>query len=624
MPPKIDILRAAGEKVVMLGNEAIARGALEAGIGFFAYYPGTPSSEVGDAICSVSKKLGFHAEISTNEKVAFEAAAGAAMAGVRAMTSAKHFGLNVMSDSVGPVVYNGVQAGLVLVIADDPHGWSSAQSEQDTRWYGRVFDLPILEPSNPQEAKEFTKLAFKISEEFGIPVMLHTTTKVNHAIGTVKFGTIGKIKTSGEYKKLPEQYFSLSPGLQRQHALVLKKLEGIEKKYDKINLIGGKKASKTGIITSGVCYEFLLENNFDKYAKIAKLNLVYPFPKKFVKKFLKGLKRVFIVEQLEPFIEQFVKEIVADNRMNIEIHGKDIIPRVDELETDVIYSKLAPFFKLKVQNWKALDKAYNSMKIPIRRPALCPGCPHRSTFYATNKVFGHDVPYPGDIGCYILGIFEPFKTQDYYISMGGGVGTAHGISKTTKQRPVVFIGDSTFFHAGIPQIINMHWNKSNSIIIVLDNDVTAMTGQQPHPGTGLNIQHEPAPKIMIEDVLKAIGIENIEIASTWNNAALQEALKKVASSPKLGVVIARGPCRLLMRRQVLSQGRDFVKYWIDPEKCTRCGECIDHFACPAIHRKIDNSLYWIDPHMCWGCSVCAQICPAKAISVKKNEQNKQL
>ncbi|MFH7835893.1 MAG: indolepyruvate ferredoxin oxidoreductase subunit alpha, partial [Candidatus Aenigmatarchaeota archaeon] len=608
------------KKIVLLGNEAIARGALEAGVGLVACYPGTPSSEIGNALASIAKDAKIYFEWSTNEKVAFEVAAGAAFCGVKALTAVKHFGLNVALDSLLPVVYTGVNAGLVYVVADDPHGWSSAQSEQDTRWVGRMGNIPMLEPSNPQEAKDFTIEAFKLSEKYQIPVILHTTTKVNHAIGTVELKNIPKnIKTKGNFEKNFEKYYNITPGIQKQHENVLKKLEEIEKEYENFNIETGKENSKIGIITSGVCYEYLMEKEIYNYAKIAKLNIIYPFPKKFISKFIKNLDVVIVVEQLEPFIEEYVRQIAKDVNPKLKIYGKDLFPRIDELETDLIYSKIAPILNIKIKDWNKEDELIKKMKIPTRKPALCPGCPHRSTFFAIREIVDKDTPMPGDIGCYILGIYEPFKTQDFDISMGASTGFAHGFYKVGAKRPVVFIGDSTFFHAAIPGIINMKYNNSAPIVIILDNSITAMTGHQPNPGTGIN-SFGPTDKIKIEDIVKAIGIKNVEIANTWNQKELQEKMKKLWKSNELGVLIARGECRLLMRRRILSQGKDFVKFQINQEKCTKCGICIDKFACPAIQRDENGKKYWIDTSLCWGCSVCSQICPAKAIKAFQGER----
>ena len=613
----VKYLLEENKKSVLLANEAIARGAIEAGLGFSSCYPGTPSSEIPIALAEMSKEVGFHFEWSVNEKVAFESCAAAAMCGVRSLNAVKHFGLNVALDSVLPIAYFGTKGGFVIVVADDPHGWSSAQSEQDSRHCGVMAKIPMIEPSDPQEAKDFTIKAFELSEKYEIPVILHTTTKVNHTIGTVQLGQLPKqIKTKGEFEHDRERYNNITPGLQKLHTKILEKLNVIEKEYDSFNKIVGKKNSKIGIITSGVCYQFLMEMGVEKHAQIAKLNIIYPFPKKFVSKFIKKLKTVIVVEQLDPFLERFVKEVALETNPKLKIYGKNILPQVDELESDLIYSKIAPILGLKVPNWSKEDKIYSKFNIPTRMPVMCPGCPHRSSFYAVRKVVPEDTPMPGDVGCYILGILPPMFTQEFCISMGASAGIAHGFCKVGTKRPLIFMGDSTFFHSGMPPLVNLRFNETAPIVVILDNSWTAMTGQQPNPGSGRNQYGDITEKVSIEEIVKAMGIKNIEVVNTWSQKDLQEKLKKLWSSPELGVLISRGECRLMMRRRLWSQGRDFTKFQIDMKKCTACGECIDKFACPAIQRSEDGKKYWIEPALCWGCSICSQLCPPKAISAQ--------
>jgi indolepyruvate ferredoxin oxidoreductase alpha subunit len=445
-----EVLEKEGKKVVLLGNEAIARGALEAGVGFSACYPGTPSSEVPMTLSDVAQETKtFYFEWSTNEKVAFEACAGAAYSGVRSLSAMKHFGFNVASDSIFPVVFTGVRGGLVLVVADDPLGHSSAQSEQDTRFYARMGKIPTLEPSDAQEAKDLTKLAFEISEKYEVPVILRTTTMVSHSAGTVKLGRIRKPKTRGKFIKDFERYYNIRPNLQRLHSKLIEKLDQIEKEYGtKLNRVEGK--GKTGIITSGVSYQYVKELGLLKGVKIGKLTLTHPISKRFVADFLKGLKTVVVVEELEPVVENFVRGVAKDVNPKVKIYGKDVLPRVGEYTPDIVLEALAPIVGIKKPDFREHEKRLKGIKIPVRKPVMCPGCPHRSTFYAVKKVLGEDVVWAGDIGCYVLGIFEPFEMQDFVISMGASMGVTHGIEKVSDQRTVIFIGDSTFFHAGMP------------------------------------------------------------------------------------------------------------------------------------------------------------------------------
>ena len=628
----MDVLEEPGKTVVLLGNEAIVRGALEAGVGFVASYPGTPSSEVPITFSRVANKVGFYFEYSSNEKVAFDAAAGAAWSGVKAMTSQKHFGLNVTADSVPPVAMTGVRAGLVVMVADDPSGWSSAQSEQDTRYYARMFKMPMLEPSNPQECKDFTKLAFDISEEFQVPVFLRTTTKISHSIGTVKLGKMKKPKTRGRFQKDPKRFYNLRPHLQELHDRLNKKLDQIEKKYGlKLNTVTSGEGNK-GIITSGVCFEYakeaLLELGVDP--PIAKISLTHPISKDFVRDFVKNKEAVLILEELEPVLENFVKQTAKEVNPNLVVHGKDLLPRYGEynLETVIpVFEKI--FGKKAIINFNDHKKkvASASNGLPPRKPVLCPGCPHRSTFYAVRTVFGDETIYAGDIGCYILGIFEPINMQDFVVSMGASIGVSHGISVVSDQDVVAFIGDSTFFHAGMPPTLNCRFNIAGKkpLIVVLDNAITAMTGHQPHPGSGFTGMGEKVEPVKIEDIVKALGVE-AKVANAFNQKQLIKNLQELKNMKGPKALVSRGECRLLTRRRFRTKGRTLPVFEIDQKKCTRCGICVNDFACPAIVKATvepeGEPEYSINPDMCLGCAVYMQICSEGAIHILKKRGEK--
>ena len=616
----MDVLEESGKKVVLLGNEAIVRGALEAGVGFVAAYPGTPSSEIPITFSRIAKKVGLYFEYSSNEKVAFEAAAGAAWSGVRALVSQKQFGLNVAADSIMPVAYTGVKAGFVIMVADDPEGWSSAQSEQDTRFYAKMFRMPMIEPSNPQECLEYTKIAFEISEKYQIPVFLRTTTKVSHSIGTVKLGELRKPNTKGKFIKDPDRYYNIRPHLQILHNRLDKKIEEIEEEYGyKLNKIFPGEGN-IGIIASGVSFEYVKEalQELELNPPIAKIGLVHPISKSFISDFIKDKEIVLVLEELEPFIEEFVKQIAKDANAKIIIHGKDILPRSGEYNLEIIISALEKIFNKKFSiNFKNHKEMVNlALKdIPPRKPVLCPGCPHRSTFYAVKKVYGKDTIYAGDIGCYVLGVYEPFNMQDYVISMGASIGIAHGISIVSDQEIVAFIGDSTFFHASIPAIINCKFNNSRApLVVILDNTITAMTGHQPHPGSGFTGMGDKVEPIKIEEIIKAIGAE-MRIANSFNQKQLIQALQELRKFNGLKVLISRGECRLLTTRKFREKGIEIPKFQIDKGKCTKCDICIRDFACPAIMKTIKNEevIYYIDLDICTGCGVCMQICPEGAI-----------
>jgi len=628
---KTEVLEKKGKKAVLLGNEAIVRGALEAGVGFASAYPGTPSSEVPIVFSHIAKKASVYFEYSSNEKVAFETAAGAAWCGVKAITSMKHFGLNVASDSVLPVAYTGVNAGLVVMVADDPGGFSSAQSEQDTRYYARMARMPMLEPSNPQECKEYTKAAFELSEKYKIPVFLRTTTKVSHSIGTVKLGALKKPRTKGVFKKDMAKYYNIKPRLQELHKKIDKKLAEIEQTQTSLNkTFPGK--GKTGIITTGVSFEYCREamQKLGLNLPVAKIGMSNPLSKKFISDFIKDKKAVLVLEELEPIIEAFVNQTAKEINPKLTVHGKDLLPRYGEYNTGIVLPAFEKIFKKKTGiNFKQhKKKVYKALKgLPPRKPVFCPGCPHRSTFYAVKEVYGKKPVFAGDIGCYVLGIFEPYNMQDFCISMGASLGLSHGITKVSDQEVIVFIGDSTFFHASMPALANFRFNDEKApLVIVMDNDITAMTGHQPHPGSGFTGMGKKTKPIKIEDVAESLGAK-VKVASAFSQKSLTKALKELKAMKGLRILVSKGECRLLTKRKYRKEGKKIIKFRIDQTKCKKCGACTDKFACPAISeiRKPGKEvIYQIDPDICLGCSVCSQICPYGAIvPIKEKKTGKK-
>jgi indolepyruvate ferredoxin oxidoreductase alpha subunit len=547
----MDLLKKNGEKVVLLGNEAIARGAIEAGVGLVSCYPGTPSSEVGVSLAALAKKRGFYFEWATNEKVATEVAASASFCGVKSLTAMKSFGMNVASDSFLPLAYTGVKGGMVVVVADDPMGHSSAQSEQDSRYYSMMGNFPMLEPSNPQECKDFTIKAFEISKKFNIPVILRTTTMVSHSTGTVVLGKIKKSSTKGKFVKNKDTYFSLHPHLQELHKRVLNKINLIEKEYEKLNKIEGK--GKIGIITNGVSYNYVKEIS-PKNVKIAKLSLTNPISKKFVTMFLKGLKKAIVVEELDPVIEKFVKETAFESKSKTKIYGKNIFPRIGEFTPEIVLKGLLKTgIKLPAPNFRNHEKNISKIKIPSRKPVFCNGCPHNFTYKAVKEALGNDIVWAGDIGCYSIGILDPYNMQDFIISMGASQGMAHGIKKASKQKVVAFIGDSTFFHAGISGLTNILYNHSNPLIIIMDNSITAMTGHEPNPGTGFDSRWNKTPPMKIEDVVKGMGIKNMKIIDPINKKEMIATVKKFITKKEPSVIISRRICAIFLQK-ALKQG----------------------------------------------------------------------
>ena len=541
------LLNKPGKKIILLGNEAIVRGALEAGVNFVSTYPGTPASEIGDTFFKIAKKAGVYFEYSTNEKVALEAGIGASFSGLKTLVAMKDFGLNVCLDALLPFIYTGAKGPTVIVVADDPSCHSSAQSEENTRGLSLLAHIPTLEPSDPQECKDFLKLGFQISEKFKIPVMIRTTTRVAHQKMPVKLEKFRRdTLPKGKFVKDPKRFVTMPPRVLGMKKELLEKIEKIQEfsEKNKINSIFRGSASESlGIITSGISFlyvmEVLKELNLD--LPVLKLGFFYPLPEKKIKSFIKNFKKVLIVEELDPYLEKEIERLAKEVNCNLRVTGKELIPEVGELKPEIITLAIAKFANkklkienlLKIENWK--------LKIPKRFPQLCPGCPYWFVFSAVKKAVNtKKVIFGGDIGCYMLFGLPPLNIQDYLFCMGSSVGIAHGIKKVTGQKLITFIGDSTFFHAGIPALINTVFNKSNPLIIILDNQTTAMTGHQPHPG---------APKdknpIKIEDIVKACGVKNLKVIDPINQTEFTNTVKDFLNKKEVSVIVARRPCKFV-------------------------------------------------------------------------------
>lgn len=623
-----------GEKVLLLGNQAIARGALEANIAVYAAYPGTPSSELTDTMAIVAKKAGVYMEYSTNEKVAFETALAAAWSGLRAMTAMKHVGLNVAADTFMSAVGMGVEGGFVIMVADDPSMWSS-QNEQDTRVYAKFANVPVLEPSDPHEAKEMTKYAFELSEKFKHFVILRTTTRTSHARGDVILGELPEeIKTGkrkfGEFKKDPSRFVDVPANARKFHPIILEKIEKIREELNDcpFNWIEGKEDAKVGIIAPGLSYAYVKEALHwlgVEDVKVLKLGTPFPVPYGLLEKFFDGLEKVLIVEELEPVVEEQVKTWAYDRGIRIPIHGKDLVPRVYEMTTRRAVEAIAKFLGIPTPvNYEELDAKYKKALeiVPPRPPSLCPACPHRNSFFAIKKATHSKGIYPSDIGCYTLGLLPPLNAVDTTVAMGASIGIAHGLSvalngslaeeerKTGKEKKVIVatIGDSTFYHTGLPALANAIYNRSNVLVVVLDNLVTAMTGDQPNPSTG-QTPHGEGRRIPIEDVAKAMGADFVAVVDPYDIKATYETIKKALEVDGVSVVVARQICALYRIGQMRRKGEKWPIYYVDEEKCTGCKICINAYGCPAIYWDEEKKQARIEPTMCWGCGGCAQICP---------------
>ena len=614
-----DILeKKKDEKLFLLGNEAAVRGALEAGITFTSTYPGTPSSEIGNVLAKIAKKAGVYFEFSVNEKVALEVSAAAAASGLRSFVFMKHVGLNVAADAFMSTAYTGVRGGMIILSADDP-SMHSSQNEQDNRLFAQMAGVPVLEPANPQEVKDLMHYGVEISEQFQIPVLMRTTTRVSHMRAIVKLGDIKKKNKEGFFEK-EENRFNIAPAFARKlRKSLVEKLQQIEEVANNsmVNQIVKECDSKTGVITSGAPYNYVIDvvNENNLQVNILKLGLSYPFPRGLVRKFLDGLERVIIVEEVEPFIEKEVLALIGKEYKKIKVHGKldDTFPRIYEYNPDIIAESIAKVinFNLPEQIDKNID-----IKPPFRPPVLCPGCPHRSSIYAIKKAVNslkirdEDVIYSNDIGCYTLAMQPPYNMADYCICMGSSIGIGSGMAKATKQKVISLIGDSTFFHAGIPPLINAVHNRANIMVVVLDNRITAMTGGQPNPSIPLDGWGEETPVISIEELAKATGAGYVAVINPGNIKKATEIFKEALQYKGVSVVISRSPCIMLKSKEKRPNFR------INQEKCTRCQICLKQFNCPAIYKKDDGSIH-INELLCTGCGVCVQVCPQKAIEVKK-------
>jgi indolepyruvate ferredoxin oxidoreductase alpha subunit len=576
-------------KTLLSGNQAVARGAWEAGCHVAAAYPGTPSTEILENIISYPE---IYAEWAVNEKVALEVVAGACFAGARALTAMKHVGLNVAADPMFTMGYSGVTGGLVIVSADDPGLWSS-QNEQDNRHYGRHAKIPILEPTDSHEALLFTKLSFDISEKFDTPVILRLTTRICHSTTVVELGERKEYTIRG-YSKDIKKRLVLPAHARILHTIVEERFKNLAT-YSEVfpyNTIEWNKKT-VGVITSGISYQYAKEVFPD--ASFLKLSFTHPIPVNLIKKFAKGLKKIIVVEEGDPLLENEIKAL------GIKVIGKEEIPLCGELTPEVLRESFS-------KNPKPKKKAQD---VPPRPPVLCPGCPHRGVFYIINKL---KLVATGDIGCYTLGALPPLNAMDTCVCMGASVTNAHGMEKALgrefSKKLVAVIGDSTFFHSGITGLANAVYNKGNLNLVILDNFTTAMTGHQPHPGTGKLARGEPGKRIPPEDIARGCGVEFVKVVDPNDLQKTEDTIKEALDYDGVTVVIFRHPCALLVKPK--------PSYKIDPELCNGCRLCL-FIGCPAISlhfpEEREKSLAVIDDALCTGCGLCAQICNRNAIEL---------
>lgn len=574
------------EVKIMLGNEAIARGAYEAGVKVSAAYPGTPSTEISE---NVVKYPEIYAEWSPNEKVAMEVAIGASISGVRSMASMKHVGVNVASDPLYTVSYSGVNGGLVLVAADDP-GLYSSQNEQDTRCVARAAMVPVLEPSDSQEAKDFVKYAFDLSEKYDTPVIVRTTTRLAHSQGPVTLEE-RNVPEDVVYQRNPAKFVMMPGNAKGRHVFVEKRLNAMaEDGYDmSVNRVE-MNDTKIGFITSGIAYQYVKEACPD--ASVLKLGLVHPLPRKLIEEFAAKVETLYIFEELEPVFEEQIKS------WGIKCIGKEIFTVQGEYSANMIRKAvLKENLELKA-----------AAQVPARPPILCPGCPHRSVYSVLNKLKIHAA---GDIGCYTLGAVAPLSVVDTTICMGASISTLHGMEKAKGKEYiknwVAVIGDSTFMHTGINSLMNMVYNQGTGTVMILDNSTTGMTGHQDHAATGKTLMGQEVPAINIYQMCKAMGIKNVVEVNAFDTKELEKVVKEEVAKDEVSVIITKAPCVLLKKQKKALTCRPVS------DNCKKCGMCLKP-GCPALTKNEDGTIS-IDETMCNGCGLCKGFCKFDAIEL---------
>ncbi len=576
------------EQKIMLGNEAIARGAYEAGVKVSAAYPGTPSTEISENIVKYDE---IYAEWSPNEKVATEVAIGASISGVRALVSMKHVGVNVASDPLYTAAYTGVGGGMVLVAADDP-GLYSSQNEQDTRCVAKAAQIPVLEPSDSQEAKDFIKLAFDYSEKYDTPMIVRTTTRLAHSQGIVTLEERKEVEDK-VYERNVGKYVMMPAGAKGRHVFVENRLKQMAEDASSMEINKAEyKDTSIGFITSGIPYQYVKEACPE--ASVLKLGLVHPLPEKLIREFASKVDTLYIFEELEPVIEEKVKS------WGIACTGKELFTRQGEYSANMIREKI---LKQQVAQKPAAD-------VPARPPILCPGCPHRSVFSVLNKCGIHAA---GDIGCYTLGAVAPLNVIDTTICMGASISTLHGMEKAKGKdyikNWVAVIGDSTFMHTGINSLMNMVYNQGTGTVMILDNSTTGMTGHQDHAATGKTLKGETVPAISIYHLVKSLGIEHVVEINAFDTQELERIVKEETARDAVSVIITKSPCVLLKGNVFPDVCRPL------PDKCKKCGACLRP-GCPALTKNADGTVA-IDETMCNGCGLCKGLCKFDAIETVK-------
>ncbi len=571
-------------KKLMLGNEAVARGAFEAGVKVAAAYPGTPSTEITENMVKYNE---IYSEWSPNEKVALEVAIGSCIAGARSICSMKHVGLNVAADPLFTVSYTGVNAGLVIMVADDP-GMHSSQNEQDSRFYARASKVPMLEPSDSQECKDYVKAGFDISEKFDTPVIVRLSTRIAHSQSIVETADRQNDELK-PYEKNPGKYVMMPAMARKRHVEVEKRMSALKEYANDTPLNRIEWGSKDiGVITSGASYQYAREAFGD--VSFLKLGMVYPLPDRLIEEFAGQVGKLYVIEELEPFFENQIK------KLGIKVTGKELLPVIGEYSASLLKEKI---FGITPERSVEIDNTS-----PVRPPVMCPGCPHRGMFHILKKL---KLNVTGDIGCYTLGALSPTETMDTCVCMGASIGMAHGMEKARGRdfgkKTVAIIGDSTFIHSGITGLIDIVYNKGCSTVIILDNSITGMTGHQHNPTTGFTISGEPTRQVDLELLAKAIGVKRVVIADPFDLKEFEKVVAEEVKEDEPSVIISQRPCALL--KDVRYEGRRRIN-----DKCKKCGSCLK-IGCPAIVDKGDKIV--INGALCVGCKLCTKVCKFNAI-----------
>jgi indolepyruvate ferredoxin oxidoreductase alpha subunit len=613
-----------GKEILLLANEAIARGVLEAGVRLVALYPGTPSSEIGNNLTFMAPHIpNFYFEFSTNEKVAMEVAGAAAVAGVRSMMVCKGPGLNVAADPFFSLAYVGVRGGMVIVVADDPSMWSS-QNENDSRYYALMGNMPMMEPADSIEAKYMLLEAYKFSEKIELPVLFRTTTRVNHSRAPVKFGKILSRPDKVEFEKEPFRFVPVPSVARKRHPWLLGQIDIARELSEKspLNFTEGK--GDLGIITCGVSYNYVVEalSSMEIKAEVLKLGITHPVPEKMITDFLGRHKQVLIVEELEPFLETHARRLAHLNKVTVEILGKEqgIFSRTYEYSPRIVMDALKEVTTRNTPiNWEEIDKKVQEIPdLPPRPPLLCAGCPHRATYYAIKAATRGKAIYPSDIGCYTLSIAPPLETADILFDMGSSITTACGLTEVTDQDVVATIGDSTFFASGLPGIVNAVYNQHRICVVVLDNRTTAMTGHQPHPGTGVTGMQKEVPPLDIAEACKGLGVKYVKTVEPFESIAglvaeVREMVKWARENHSPAVLVSIEPCALLTAADRRRAGEFPPKYYVDSEICNACKRCLNRLSCPAMYMDPETEQAVIDETLCNLCGTCVSVCPQGAI-----------